>query len=76
MHTSLTIYAISETQHSCFHQAGKPVVYAAAGQIVTPVADHDNVWIVEADGRRFPVRKEHLINLSSLTLKQWVEKEK
>lgn len=71
------MYAISKELLSCFHKAAKPIIYARKGEPVTLIADRGNVWIMEdRNGNRFPVNKNHIVNLSKINVKQWEERTK
>ncbi|MGN6435971.1 MAG: hypothetical protein ACTHMM_05530 [Agriterribacter sp.] len=45
------------------HSSTRSLCYGLAGDIVTIIADHGNVMIVESKvGNRFPVRREQLVD--------------
>lgn len=59
-------YRLNSDVFSVFYKGNKPIQYGARWDLVTEVSDRGNVVIVEAkDGRRFPVKKEKLIEQST-----------
>lgn len=52
----MTLTLLSDVLSGKFDKTGQ-ILYARKGDMVTLIADHDDVLIVEKDGNRFPVAK-------------------